>query len=259
MDDGTIQKTDIKLDITAYPCGYVLNIGNSIVNIFGTSRSAYLQKIGRKKASIGTIESCHVFSTMKSMKKYVEGHEKALQFLHEHSGWNYSIEFTCKEFQQDMEIAHQPKSERMAEIELIEMLGRINSTVNKNPNKGIPADPTMDDIQEEVQFRMKALGLMKQIVKEYASTGRIYMSEFGGILYDVKQHGNIPYHVVVSHISIGDMYAVLYVSKTSNEWESERPNKGSIWAYVYNSTHPDCSEFGPIGVQSANGGIVRTD
>ncbi|MDO5786058.1 MAG: hypothetical protein Q4P20_13470, partial [Eubacteriales bacterium] len=64
MNDGSVQITDIKLDITVYPRGYVLNVGKPIVNIFGTSSPAYLQYIVRSKASRTSLANCHVFPTV---------------------------------------------------------------------------------------------------------------------------------------------------------------------------------------------------
>ena len=45
-----------------------------------------------------------------------------------------------------------------------------------------------------------------------------------------------------------------------NIWCIDREDlaSGQALAYVINKTMPDCSEFGSIGVEPCNGGIVRT-
>lgn len=269
MDDGSFEKTNIKLDITVYPRGYVLNVGMPIVNIFGTSNPAYLKCIGKRKAYRTTIDKCHVFPTTKSLLSYVTKHESVLQYLHDEAGWVYSMEYACANFQDEIEMSGCPKSEGAAEQKVNDLLEKINSVEKQKQIKQTPADPTMDDIAEEIQYRMASIGIMEQVQKKYRDSGEIYMSKFGGILYNldedakkaiaiVQKDGNFPYHVVVSHTMIGDMYAVLYSSQDSTEWDSERFTDGSCLAYVYNATYPECSEYGPIGIQSANGGIIRT-
>lgn len=172
MDDGSFERTNIKLDITVYPRGYVLNVGMCIVSVLGTSNLAYLKCIGKRNAYRATLAECHVFPTVKSLLAYIEKHESVY-----------------------------PK------------FGGILYNLNEDAKKAITI---------------------------------------------VQKDGNFPYHVVVSHTMIGDMYAVLYASQDSTEWDSERLSDGSCLAYVYNATYPECSEYGSIGIQSANGGIIRT-
>ena len=116
---------------------------------------------------------------------------------------------------------------------------------------------------------MTDLQLMPEIVTDFKKSGKVLMSEFGGVLYDpdeeckkaienTKEYG-LPYHVVKTQMEFGPVYAVLYVSDEKDAWPEERYDKrygeilSSVWMPQYQS-----SEGGMIGVSPANGGLMRT-
>lgn len=55
------------------------------------------------------------------------------------------------------------------------------------------------------------------------------------------------------------MYSFLYVSEYIEEWKMDMEDLGDnqTLAYVVNTTMPDCSEFGTIGIEPSIGGLKR--
>ena len=130
--------------------------------------------------------------------------------------------------------------------------------------------PAREVMVEEAVKRMKVLKMLKQPIKECLE-GLLNLSEWIGILYWLddeqqkivedfeKENEAVVYHVIHSMTSIGEMYALLYVSKHEEEWENDMEDlkNGEALAYVFNKSMPDCSEFGYIGVVPMNGGVKR--
>lgn len=133
----------------------------------------------------------------------------------------------------------------------------------------------MDDLREkqkaEAVERLKKLHIMEQPIKEFEEEGRVNLSENIGILYWLneqeqkmvddfeKEHNALVYHVIKSNTNIGLMYSLLYVSEHIKEWQMDMNDLGTgqTLAYVVNTTMPDCSEFGSIGIQPSFGGLMR--
>lgn len=107
-------------------------------------------------------------------------------------------------------------------------------------------------------------------------------SNFGGILLDIpdelqpimeklENKGFLVYHIVETPTEFGDCYAFLYVSNDENDEEltendleigvTDYTNGQTdfipIFAYVYNATYTECSEFGTVGVVPVGGGLLR--
>ncbi len=124
----------------------------------------------------------------------------------------------------------------------------------------------------EAVKRMKKLGIMEQLIKEFEEEGKLNLSENGGLLYWLneeeqkmvddfeKEHNGLVYHVVKTRFEFGMTYALLYVSEYVDEWamDVEDLGEGQTLAYVVNVDAPDCSEFGTIGIKPSIGGIART-
>ena len=120
--------------------------------------------------------------------------------------------------------------------------------------------------------RMKALGIMRQTIREFEKEGVVNLSESGGYLYWLdeeerdmvanfeSEHDCTVYHVIKSFTEYGKMYSLLYVSKYDEEWGMDEADikHGQALAYVVNVGMPDCSEFGTIGIQPSIGGLKRT-
>lgn len=132
---------------------------------------------------------------------------------------------------------------------------------------------TKDQMKQEALVRMKLLKLHPNAIKEFKEEDKLnYSDGILGILYWAtdeigevvqkfeNQTGYLVYHVIDNNTEIGRMLTLLYVSTEMEEWVADKRDirDGCPLAYVENLTHPDCSEFGSVGVKSLNGGLVRT-
>lgn len=133
----------------------------------------------------------------------------------------------------------------------------------------------------EALLRMKRLNLLDEVVEQFKDCGKVLKSEnpfIGGtdkripILYDLdekemamvreweKQTGNMVYHVIQNRMAFGLCYSFLYVSKYTDEWESDMEylTAGVPCAYVLNADDEMCSEYGSIGIKPMFGAVLRT-
>lgn len=258
--------TGIRLGFVAYPEGYVLNIGKTAIGILGAKSQMYIASIGKRNVTHRPISDCHIFPSLTHLAKYIRKHETALRYLVSHHGCHFSVEYANDLFRDTVEF----DSDEDPLQEVNDLLKQINGEPEKEDDTPIPENPSEDDIRDEVLYRMRKLDLWVRVVNDFAESGKIYQSEAGGIIYDLNKDALqaveeakaavacLPYHVIVTHTTIGAMYTVLYVSKDSVEWPHERIHAdGTTLAYVYNADYPDCSELGYVQVQAANGGLVR--
>lgn len=123
----------------------------------------------------------------------------------------------------------------------------------------------------EALLRMKNLKLHENVINEFKETGKINLSEHGGILYWLneeenkmvrqweKETSNLVYHVIKNNMEFGLCYSFLYVSPYTDEWlnDNEDLKEGYPIVYVKNVTDNTCSEYGSIGIKSNIGGLVR--
>ena len=132
---------------------------------------------------------------------------------------------------------------------------------------------TREQMKKEALARMKLLGLQYNVIRDFEAKEMIYYSlgalgllylAFGEVRKVVQkfenQTGYLVYHVIDNNTSIGRMLTLLYVSTEMDEWAADKQDlqEGCPLAYVENLTYPDCSEFGSVGVEPFNGGVVRT-
>lgn len=124
--------------------------------------------------------------------------------------------------------------------------------------------------RQECLERLRILGVLPNVRKEFKEEQKLNCSEYYGALFwltdEVKEmvrgfeekYDAMVYHVVKSRTEFGDAYAMLYVSKDADEWESDREylkTDGEAIAYVVNG---EVAEIGSIGVRPQYGGVVRT-
>lgn len=142
-----------------------------------------------------------------------------------------------------------------------------------------------EQIKQEIKERMKLMGINGQFIKQ-ALKGDVVIFErqnkvFSDTYYSLEQnksqepytslalkieelklkHNFLPYMVQLTHTSFGDLYSIFGIEKNEDEWEYSKSDlKDNLaFAYVYNASDEECSEFGTIGWQKGNmGGIVRT-
>lgn len=75
------------------------------------------------------------------------------------------------------------------------------------------------------------------------------------------KHDCVVYAVTHEIVEFGELYDLLIVQKQENEWDYSFYDNGNkqytAFAYVYNKSIPEFSEFGDISVHSFGGGIRR--
>ena len=143
----------------------------------------------------------------------------------------------------------------------------------------------MEDLREnQKQEAIKRLKILEEVyqlhpnvLKEFKQDGTVYYSEqvnsmYRGILYwlrnkpkyvqavkNVEEKYNIfVYHCILHYTEFGDWLSMLYVSDTPDNWQDEKLElkSGTPFAYVY-TFDEFSSEFGPIEIASASGGLTR--
>lgn len=69
------------------------------------------------------------------------------------------------------------------------------------------------------------------------------------------------YAITHEYTEFGECYSFMLVSQYKSEWKHALIQEGCdfyAFAYVWNKTYEDFSEFGTIGVRALGGGITRT-
>lgn len=132
---------------------------------------------------------------------------------------------------------------------------------------------SLEKMKEEALQRMRILKLYSTVLQDFAADGRInYSFSNFGFLYwldeDMEErvgrfeekYGYLVYHVIDNPTSIGRMHSYLYVSSNEEEWEQDRQDliDGCPIVYVENVDDEVLSEFGCIGIEPRNGGVIRT-
>ena len=145
----------------------------------------------------------------------------------------------------------------------------------------------MEDLKElqknEALNRLRILQmnfeLLENVVTEFEQDDTLYYSEYinqntQGILYYIsnseeltnvikqfeEKHQAKVYHAILTPLTYGRMFSLLYVSPYTEEWKRDRNEltEGLPLAYCMNLDDETTSEFGGIQIEKANGGITRT-
>lgn len=253
--------TDIEVGVECYDTGYLITSSAKATNIVGGKEPVFFEKITPKFFKQGPRSKARLFKTEKDLLRFlkVEKNLKTFMLMHEHKG-------TCFNFEKASPFwEYEPKLEVIEEIEAL--FSEINTYEGESEaeRRALGNDP-----KEEALHRMNDLDLWRPVVSDFAKTGKVYMSEFGGVIYDLNEEAEeavnrtskygLPYHVVRTNSpEFGDMYAVLYVSNYPEDWDRDiyDPREGVVFANVYNASM-GIDEMGSIGVSPANGGLVRT-
>lgn len=266
--DGDDKATELslRLSVTAYPEGYVINSGKMSTNIFGGRKPAYFASIGKRYFRCSGIEGAHLFSNMKAVLSYLEKHKDVFRYMVTENGYLFSVEPASYLFASSLENIPAKDAKLLGQVETI--LAEINTEPEKDCEEVLEGIATPEEIKAEAENRLKNLGVMDSVVQNFKS-GKLFMSEFGGMIYDLNnsakiavdkaiERGFYPYAVCRNQASFGDSYTVLSVGNDKEEWNLERAdNHGRCYAYVYNADHPELSEYGEVQIVSANGGLMR--
>ena len=108
-----------------------------------------------------------------------------------------------------------------------------------------------------------------EIITTFEGYGGFWTTEENGaekdLLIKIKEIENkyncIVYAITHEIVEFGELYDLLIVQKENNEWEYSFYDNGdkqfTVFAYVYNKSMPEFSEFGDIMVHNFGGGIRR--
>ena len=129
------------------------------------------------------------------------------------------------------------------------------------------------DKKTEAIKRMEILKLFPPCIEAFKKRNEVQLSEPTGALYEFnddeklnkivkdfeEKFNGLVYHVIHTYTNFGELYNLLYVSDTIEEWEIERKDMkdGYVFVWCENISEPLFSEFGTIGVGNRFGGLVR--
>lgn len=132
---------------------------------------------------------------------------------------------------------------------------------------------TREEMKAEALKNMKALGLLKDVIKEFKEEDKLNVSEGIGALYWLNEEeqqmvkefeertGDLVYHVIHSMTNFGEMYSMLIISKYKEDWDvmcqEFTGGQFRVFSYVYNKTDPMCPDMGSILVRPSIGGLRR--
>lgn len=265
----------IRLAFEIYSQGYVMKIKTSHGGFFGNGGTFYLKRIGNRSASAGSLKEAIKFRFLSDFRRYVINHKSDMKNLAE-KGWKFDLDYHNDIFREEVMEKRKIMSPAVLEKEqgimedIEELLLEINKCQKQEPGALRPIPESLGDdpnasIRKEIEYRMLVLQFDEPVIDNFKDSGRIYMSEFFGIIYDlnaeakkaveeVREMGLHPYHVIRSHFEFGDVYDVLYVSEDTEEWSYERINSEGyldIWSMG------EFKEHGPIKIKKINGGLQR--
>lgn len=127
--------------------------------------------------------------------------------------------------------------------------------------------------KKEAIERMQALKMAPDAIRDFSNKGTVMVSEGKfGALYDVdecvkeiikdfeEKYDALVYTVVHSFTEFGELYDLLYVCDSEEEWEMDREDLKDFYAIsgCYNISD-GFYEIGTIGVRPVFGGLVRIE
>lgn len=133
--------------------------------------------------------------------------------------------------------------------------------------------PTNEQKKEKAIEILKILDIYKPYIQGFKQEDNVcFFEQFGGFwVYQEpeieqkmkeieKEHNCKVYAITHEFTEFGELWDFLIVTNYPEEWEDmvySYGNKHTLFAYVWNKSDDDCSEFGDITVQSFGGGIRR--
>ena len=129
-------------------------------------------------------------------------------------------------------------------------------------------------IQHEIAVQcLKTLDIYKPYIRRFEKDSTpCFFEGFGGFYADQEselwnkikevqeEFGVLVYAITHERLEFGECWSMLCVSSSSEDIDDCLQPDGNInyaFAYVWNKSCPDCSEFGDVIVKSFGGGIIR--
>ena len=132
---------------------------------------------------------------------------------------------------------------------------------------------TKEQRKEQAVKFMQKLGIYKPYIKGFKENDQVcFYENFGGFwayqdeeldkkIKEIEEkHNCTVYAVTHEYTDFGECYDFLLVTDYVEEWEDlicSEDYTHYAFAYVWNKSDDDCSEFGTVGVISLGGGIKR--
>ena len=263
--EGEENPSDVYIGYKAFIDGIVLRTGKKSSILFTQCKNelCFLKVTSTKFKCSNTAKDAKIFKSYKEVLKYLTSHEDVFRYVVSSYGYHFSLDYP------------QECSQKYAEVpeELTALLSSINGEEERDL---FPEPPKAENITEgtllnEAISRMKRLNLWDIKIREFEREGRVCKSECGGVIYDleddaygmravekVKEMGCLPYHVIKNEMKFGPEYDVLYVSKSPESWQYERPNRDGYISVASYIPEYDSFDFGNIVVSGNAGGLRRT-
>lgn len=127
--------------------------------------------------------------------------------------------------------------------------------------------------KEKALKMLKELDIYKPYIDGFKEEDNVcYFERFAGywayqdeeLMKKIKQieqrYNCLVYAVTHEYLEFGECYSLLVIPDYKEDWDyilEKAQNGYYAYAYVWNKTDNDCSEFGTIGVESFGGGLKR--
>ena len=125
--------------------------------------------------------------------------------------------------------------------------------------------PTNEQVAESKK-RIELLGIEPRFSDKLYMSDRYYIREVKDSEMDLirainnfeKKYNAYVYHIIYTKSNFGNLYNMLYVSNSTEEWGADRKDlqNKECYAYVYNKSDEVCSEIGLIGVEKADTNLL---
>ena len=129
-----------------------------------------------------------------------------------------------------------------------------------------------EEVKNECVKRMKKLKLHPNVINEFINENKLNKSDGPlGTLYWLteeeqervkrieEKYNVLVYHVIHTFSNLGETYDLLYVENEKECWEYDRLDieQGIVLSRTEVVEDDINSEFGSIGIESKNGGVIR--
>ena len=120
---------------------------------------------------------------------------------------------------------------------------------------------------------LKELNIYKPYIDGFKEENNVcYFERYAGywayqdeeLMKKIKQieqrYNCLVYAVTHEYLEFGECYSLLVIPDYKEDWDyilEKAQNGYYAYAYVWNKTDNDCSEFGTVGVESFGGGLKR--
>lgn len=267
--DNTVESG---VGVEIYPKGYMLYTGTEgSGNFFGCPFTYYVKKLGASGVQWG--HGCPLVKPVAWWHKKIKEEKLTLEHAHRTRDLLFTLVPVYDSYDERDGLSEKRRATvdgKMSEI--FGMLDAIN-TCGDDSNEPLDVPDMPDYIREEAVRRMRDMSFNESVVRRFEN-GRLVMGGMEGIprLLDdhmtktvkmVEGYGLYPYYTITDRLRFGDdptayrIDTVFYVSAEKESWEYERYGTvpGGMDAACFNVNGG--IDFGYVGVDMKNGGLVR--